>query len=290
MNKKEFMQKLKDSLIGLNQTDKREVLLDYEEHFMDGKNQGRTEEEICQSLGDPKEIAKEIKSQSQLSAPNNDGVNTAGYIIGIILLGGACLLLASVLFSVVTAAIGGVFGAVTVATVFANPMLKVASLSGIIFTISLCVLIALIIIKLIPLIIKWFKQMLYSLDNKPEKAKAVEYKKIKIHAVIWILVGVICVASICGMIVGGVGFAKEVVTDLDAEEIYEFSDVIRELSYNHGHWGYYGYGMNGFENAMEDFADDMEDFADDMEDFADDMEDTFDHDRHWFFGWKYVFD
>ena len=46
MNKKEFMQKLKDGLIGLNQNDKREVLLDYEEHFMDGKNQGRTEDVI----------------------------------------------------------------------------------------------------------------------------------------------------------------------------------------------------------------------------------------------------
>ena len=42
MNKKEFMQKLKDNLMGLNQNDKREVLLDYEEHFLDGKNQGRT--------------------------------------------------------------------------------------------------------------------------------------------------------------------------------------------------------------------------------------------------------
>ena len=36
MNKNEFMRKLKDGLVGLNQTDKREILLDYEEHFLDG--------------------------------------------------------------------------------------------------------------------------------------------------------------------------------------------------------------------------------------------------------------
>lgn len=287
MNKKEFMQKLKDGLIGLNQTDKREVLLDYEEHFMDGKNQGRTEEEICESLGEPKQIAIEIKSQNQQSVQNNDGVNTAGYIIGIILLGGACLVLASLLVGVVTGAISGIFGAVAVAAVFTNPMLKIAALSAVIFAIFICIIIALVLIKLIPLIIKWFKQMLYSLDNKKEKAKAVECKNIKIHAVIWILVGVIIVASICGMIVGGVGFAKEVVNEFEPEDIYEYSEMIRDLSFNH-HFVYYGYGIDEFEDEMEDFADDMEAFADDMEDWADDMEDTYDFNGRFF--WRYIID
>jgi len=284
MNKKEFMQKLKDSLIGLNQTDKREVLLDYEEHFMDGKNQGRTEEEICESLGDPREIAREIKTQSQQSAPNTDGVNMAGYIIGIILLSGACIFLGSILLSVLAGAVSGIFGAVAVAAAFTNPLLKIGAISAIVFAFSLCVLIAMGIIKLIPLIIKWYKQMIYSLDNKTEKAKAVEYKKVKIHPVVWILVSLLCVASICGTIIGSVGFAREFVSDFEAEDIHEFRDAIRDFVGDHKGWVYYSH------DSLEEFEEAMEDFADDMEDFADDMEDTFDDDRNWFFGWRYSYD
>ena len=282
MNKKEFMQKLKDNLIGLNQTDKREVLLDYEEHFMDGKNQGRTEEEICESLGDPREIAQEIKSQSQQSAPNNDGVNIAAYILGIIILSGGCIALGSLLVSVLAGAISGIFGAVAVAAVFSNPMLKLTAVSAVVFAISICALIGLGIIKLIPLIIKWYKQLFYSLDGKTEKAKNVQYKKIKIHAVFWILLSIICIASLCGMIIGGIGYAKEVVQNYDVEDVYEFRDEIRDFIGSHRGWVYY----NG--ESVDNFEDAMEDFADDMENFADDIEYTFDNHHGWFFFWQYV--
>ncbi|MBN2879246.1 MAG: DUF1700 domain-containing protein [Clostridia bacterium] len=283
MNKKEFMQKLKDSLMGLNQNDKREVLLDYEEHFLDGKNQGRTEEEICEALGDPREIANEIKNQSQKSAPSTDGVNTAGYIIGIIILAVACFALGSVLLSVIAGAISGIFGAVAVAAVFSNAMLRLTAISAIVLIIAIFVLIALGIIKLIPLVVKWFKQLAMSLDGKTEEAKKVEHKKIKIHPVVWILTVLLCIASISGVIIGSVGFAKEAVKDFDAEDIHDIQSFITNIAYDHGNWVYFS------ESDSEEFERSMEDFADDMEEFADDMEDHFDNNRFWFFGWRYIF-
>lgn len=56
MNKKEFMQKLKQLL---PEADKRDILLDYEEHFLSGINDGKTEEEIVAELGSPEEVARE---------------------------------------------------------------------------------------------------------------------------------------------------------------------------------------------------------------------------------------
>ncbi len=57
MNKKEFMQKLKQLL---PEKDKRDILLDYEEHFLSGLTDGKTEEEIVKELGSPEEVAKEF--------------------------------------------------------------------------------------------------------------------------------------------------------------------------------------------------------------------------------------
>lgn len=63
MNKKEFLEELKSRLIGISQEDKKEILQDYEEHFKIGKKKKRTESEISKSLGEPKEIAKEIRRE-----------------------------------------------------------------------------------------------------------------------------------------------------------------------------------------------------------------------------------
>lgn len=57
MNKKEFMKKLKQLL---PEKDRRDILLDYEEHFLSGLNDGKTEEEIVAELGSPEEVAREF--------------------------------------------------------------------------------------------------------------------------------------------------------------------------------------------------------------------------------------
>lgn len=63
MNKQKFLEQLEERLIGIPKEDKKEILQDYEEHFKIGKKKKRNEEEISKSLGNPKEIAKEIRDE-----------------------------------------------------------------------------------------------------------------------------------------------------------------------------------------------------------------------------------
>ncbi len=57
MNKKIFLDTLQAGLNGFGEEEKREILYDYEEHFRIGTEHGKSEEEICASLGSPKQIA-----------------------------------------------------------------------------------------------------------------------------------------------------------------------------------------------------------------------------------------
>lgn len=67
MIKKEFMDKLYNALTGIPKAEKKEVMRDYEEHFSIGREKGRTEEAIAQSLGDPASIAKSIKAEYSIT-------------------------------------------------------------------------------------------------------------------------------------------------------------------------------------------------------------------------------
>ncbi|MDW7669072.1 MAG: DUF1700 domain-containing protein [Bacillota bacterium] len=64
MKKQEFLDLTKYYLKtkDVNKEEISEILEDFEEHFQIGLEEGRTEEEICESLGDPKEIAKNFES------------------------------------------------------------------------------------------------------------------------------------------------------------------------------------------------------------------------------------
>ena len=64
MNKKEFFKELNEYLIGINKKEKKDILQDYEEHFKKGKKKKRTESQIVKSLGEPKQIAREIRAES----------------------------------------------------------------------------------------------------------------------------------------------------------------------------------------------------------------------------------
>jgi hypothetical protein len=57
MNKEEFFREIEKALDKISETERAEILYDYEEHFMIGKENGKTEEEICLELGSPREIA-----------------------------------------------------------------------------------------------------------------------------------------------------------------------------------------------------------------------------------------
>ncbi|MBF9016891.1 MULTISPECIES: HAAS domain-containing protein [unclassified Oceanispirochaeta] len=58
MTEKQFIKILKQNLKGLSEEDQIEILSDYNEHFLLGKESGKDEEEICISLGDPAQIGK----------------------------------------------------------------------------------------------------------------------------------------------------------------------------------------------------------------------------------------
>lgn len=62
MNKNEFMNIFENSLGNMPQMEKKDILYDYHEHFNIGLEQGKTEEMIAQSLGDPKVIARQFKA------------------------------------------------------------------------------------------------------------------------------------------------------------------------------------------------------------------------------------
>lgn len=62
MNKKDYIDTLRQSLYGLSDEEINEIIYDYEEHFSIGLERGKTEEEIIKELGDPKNIAKSYKA------------------------------------------------------------------------------------------------------------------------------------------------------------------------------------------------------------------------------------
>ncbi|MBM3701663.1 MAG: DUF1700 domain-containing protein [Actinobacteria bacterium] len=67
MNKKDFMNRLSSYLGGISGGDREDVISDFEEHFKEGLAEGRTEEDIADSLGDPKTLANQMKASILVS-------------------------------------------------------------------------------------------------------------------------------------------------------------------------------------------------------------------------------
>jgi len=64
MNKNEFMSILKSSLSSMNETEKNDILYDYEEHFRIGMENGKSEDKIVEELGDPSAIGDSYYTSS----------------------------------------------------------------------------------------------------------------------------------------------------------------------------------------------------------------------------------
>lgn len=60
MNKSEFLSQLSSSLRNIPNSEKEDIISEYETHFISGKQDGKCEEEIARKLGNPKTIAKEL--------------------------------------------------------------------------------------------------------------------------------------------------------------------------------------------------------------------------------------
>ena len=72
MRKTEFLNLLEQTLSNISIEEKNEILYDYEEHFQMGLKQGKTEEEIAASLGDPKTLAKEFTLEHAVKRAETD--------------------------------------------------------------------------------------------------------------------------------------------------------------------------------------------------------------------------
>ena len=66
MTRSEFLNKLRGGLTGLPFETINEICADYESHFTDGVEAGRTEAEVASALGDPTRLAKELRAEAGL--------------------------------------------------------------------------------------------------------------------------------------------------------------------------------------------------------------------------------
>lgn len=65
MTKQEFLDILSQSL-KVSEAEKKDIIYDYEEHFSIGIENGKTEQELINELGDPKTIAKQYTAAQNL--------------------------------------------------------------------------------------------------------------------------------------------------------------------------------------------------------------------------------
>jgi uncharacterized membrane protein len=72
MNRQAFLNTLRNSLSGLTDEDKNEILYDYEEHFRIGMEQGKSEQEIADALGDVRAIARQYKADCLVRKAESD--------------------------------------------------------------------------------------------------------------------------------------------------------------------------------------------------------------------------
>lgn len=64
MTRAEFIDRLKEGLVGLPTATANDIIADYQTHFDDGIAAGRTEAEVASALGDPIRLARELKAEA----------------------------------------------------------------------------------------------------------------------------------------------------------------------------------------------------------------------------------
>ncbi|EOS8271679.1 DUF1700 domain-containing protein [Bacillus cereus] len=67
MNKSEFLSQLSSYLRNIPNSEKEDIISEYETHFISGKQDGKCEEEIAKKLGNPKMITKELNVSYAIS-------------------------------------------------------------------------------------------------------------------------------------------------------------------------------------------------------------------------------
>ncbi len=70
MNKNDFLRQLSGRLTKMTKEEHDEIMADFNEYFACAAAEGKSEEETCARLGDPKKIAKEYYSQKMIEEAN----------------------------------------------------------------------------------------------------------------------------------------------------------------------------------------------------------------------------
>jgi uncharacterized membrane protein len=66
MTRQEFIARLQSGLSGLPEKARSDIIADYETHFSEGAQAGRSEADIAAALGDPDRLARELRAEAGL--------------------------------------------------------------------------------------------------------------------------------------------------------------------------------------------------------------------------------
>jgi uncharacterized membrane protein len=114
MTRAEFMSRLRRGLVGLPTSVAQDIISDYEAHFEDGVQAGRTEAEVSAALGDPDRLSRELKAEAGVQRWRQEQTPSAaaGAVFAVLGLGAVDIL---ILLPILMGVIGTLFGLVIAA-------------------------------------------------------------------------------------------------------------------------------------------------------------------------------
>ena len=118
MNRADFLSRLRKGLVGLPAATAAEIVGDYETHFIDGANAGRSEDDVAAALGDPDRLARELRAEAgaQRWHQEKNPSAAAAAVFAVLGLGAIDIL---ILLPILMGVIGALFGvAIAVISVF----------------------------------------------------------------------------------------------------------------------------------------------------------------------------
>ncbi len=126
MTRQDFLSRLRRGLSGLPAATVTEICADYEQHFTDGAQAGRSEAEVAAALGDPSRLAKELRAEAGLKRweqernPSSAAAAVLAVLglatIDVVLLLPVVLTVGGILLGAFVAAIGVFIGGVSMLT------------------------------------------------------------------------------------------------------------------------------------------------------------------------------
>ncbi|QLK86705.1 HAAS domain-containing protein [Staphylococcus sp. 17KM0847] len=113
MTKKDYLNILYEHLKNIPEQEKQEIVAEYDNHFIEGAKDGKSETEMIEMLGDPKIIAKDIVAESAVNqaSENHSAQNVFLAVLAVIglsfvnlvLVLGPLMLLLGLLFGLIVA-------------------------------------------------------------------------------------------------------------------------------------------------------------------------------------------